>query len=216
MPSFLPRISKEFAALLIQPPRWQEAFFSGMPRSSWDRLGQYQLSHRAGVRVGRVEHGDTAFAGGVEVDLVGADAEAADRDQFLRAVEDLFGQLGAGANADEVRIGDPFLQLVAGKRGLEVLDVGVAGGLQRVHGVLVDTFEKKELDLALVERGLAHLRKPVVPEEVAGKRTARSGSGRRWPAPATRRPEALSAGAYASMFSLFLARLRPELFSGRP
>ncbi len=159
-----------------------------------DRLGQYQLSHRAGVRVGRVEHGDTAFAGGVEVDLVGADAEAADRDQFLRAVEDLFGQLGAGANADEVRIGDPFLQLVAGKRGLEVLDVGVAGGLQRVHGVLVDTFEKKELDLALVERGLAHLRKPVVPEEVAGKRTARSGSGRRWPAPATRRPEALSAG----------------------
>ena len=68
-----------------------------------------------------MNHGDTAFAGGVEVDLVGADAEAADRDQFLRAVEDLFGQLGAGANADEVRIGDPFLQLVAGKRGLEVL-----------------------------------------------------------------------------------------------
>ncbi|MNG22080.1 hypothetical protein D3C84_1065280 [compost metagenome] len=34
MPSFLPRISKELAALLIQPPRWQEAFFSGMPRSN--------------------------------------------------------------------------------------------------------------------------------------------------------------------------------------
>ncbi|MNL68465.1 hypothetical protein D3C87_1931890 [compost metagenome] len=34
MPSFLPRISKELAALLIQPPRWQEAFFSGIPRSN--------------------------------------------------------------------------------------------------------------------------------------------------------------------------------------
>src|SRR5471032_1766543 len=34
IPSFLPRISKELAALLIQPPRWQEAFFSGMPRSN--------------------------------------------------------------------------------------------------------------------------------------------------------------------------------------
>ncbi|MCY1536033.1 hypothetical protein D9M68_714700 [compost metagenome] len=55
-------------------------------------------------------------------------------------------------------VGDLFLQLVAGQRALQVLDVAVAGGFQRVHGVLVDAFEEKELDLALFERGLAHLR----------------------------------------------------------
>ncbi|MNP57713.1 hypothetical protein D3C76_1525660 [compost metagenome] len=60
-------------------------------------------------------------------------------------------------------VGDLFLQLVTGQCGLEVLDVGVAGGLQGVHGILVNAFEEKEFDLALVERGLAHLRKPVVP-----------------------------------------------------
>ncbi len=76
-----------------------------------DRFGQHQLGHRTGVGVRRVEHGDTALASSVEVDLVGADAETADSDQFLGAVEDLFGQLGARADADEVGIGDLFLQL---------------------------------------------------------------------------------------------------------
>jgi hypothetical protein len=43
---------------------------------------------------------------------------------------------------------------------------------------LVDAFEKKELDLALIERSLAHLRKPVSRRKMAGSqqtltRTAR-------------------------------------------
>ncbi len=126
-----------------------------------DGFGQHQLGHGAGVGVGCVEHRDAALAGGVEVDLVGADAEAADGDQFLGGVEDVFGELGARADAEEVGVGDLFLQLVARERGLEVFDVGVAGGFQRVDRVLVNPFEKKEFDLALVERGLAHLRKPV-------------------------------------------------------
>lgn len=91
---------------MIQPPRWQEAFFSGMPRSGWDGFGQYQFGYRTGVGVWRVEHGDTALAGSFQVDLVGADAEAANGDQFLGAVEDLFGQLGARTDADEVGICD--------------------------------------------------------------------------------------------------------------
>ena len=69
----------------------------------------------------------------------------------------LIGELRTRADADEMGVGDLFLQLIAGQRGLEVLDVGVAGRLQGIDSVLVHAFEKKELDLALVERGLAHL-----------------------------------------------------------
>ncbi|MNE62708.1 hypothetical protein D3C80_1580050 [compost metagenome] len=134
-----------------------------------DRFGQYQF--RDGTRVGvrRVEHGDTAFASGVQVNLVGTDAETADSDQFLGAVENLFGQLSARANADEVGISDLFLQVGVGQRTGEVLNVGIPGGLEDVHGGLVDAFEKKELDLALIERSLAHLRKPVSRRKMAGK-----------------------------------------------
>ena len=134
-----------------------------------DRFGQYQLGNRTGVGVRRVEHGDAALASGVQVDLVGADAETADSDQFLGAVEDLFGQLGARANADEVGIGDLFLQLRIRQGAGEVFDVAVPGGLEDVHGGLVDAFEEKELDLALIERSLAHLRKPVSRRKMAGK-----------------------------------------------
>jgi hypothetical protein len=121
-----------------------------------DGLCQHQFGYRAGVGVRRVEHGNAALAGGVQVNLVGADAEAADGDQTLGAVEHLGGQLGARADADKMRVGDLFFQLVVGQCALEVLDVAVAGGLQGVDGILVHAFEKKELDLALVERGLAH------------------------------------------------------------
>ncbi|MCY1446450.1 hypothetical protein D9M71_630190 [compost metagenome] len=123
-----------------------------------DGLGQHQFGYRTGVGIGGVEHRDTALAGGIEVDLVGTDAEAADGDELLRAVEHLFGELGARADADEVGVGDLFLQFVTREGALEVLDVGVTGGLQGVHGILVNAFEEKELDLALFERGLAHLR----------------------------------------------------------
>jgi hypothetical protein len=41
-------------------------------------------------------------------------------------IEDLFGQLSARANADEVSISDLFLELGFRQRTCEVLDAGVA------------------------------------------------------------------------------------------
>ena len=149
MPSFLPRISIGIRRALDPAAAMAGGVLFRDAAQQQDRLGQYQLSHRAGVRVGRVEHGDTAFAGGVEVDLVGADAEAADRDQFLRAVEDLFGQLGAGANADEVRIGDGPAQFVLGQRLGVGDDVAVPGGAEGLHRVLADAFEQQDADVLL-------------------------------------------------------------------
>ena len=87
-------------------------------------------------------------------------------------IEDLFGQLGAGANADKVRVGDLFLELGFRQRTGDVLNAGVPGGLQYFDGRWVDAFQKKELDLALIERSLAHLRKPVSRRKMAGNRIA--------------------------------------------
>jgi len=149
-----------------------------------DGLGQHQFGYRTGVGVRGVEHGDAALAGRVQVNLVGADAEAADSHQLFRAIEELFGQLGAGADTDEVCIGDLFLQLGLRQRLDVVLDIRVPGGLEDVDGGLVDAFEKKELDLALIERSLAHLRKPV----------SRRKNGRGYEAGRETAPSAVSGG----------------------
>jgi hypothetical protein len=82
MPSVLPRTSWLPAADFDQPPRWHCAFFCGC-RGQHDRLGDHQFGHAAGVGIGRVEHRDAGQLGRVQVDLVGADAEAAHRDQAL-------------------------------------------------------------------------------------------------------------------------------------
>jgi hypothetical protein len=81
-----------------------------------DRLGDDQFGHAAGVGIGRVEHRDAGQLGRVQVDLVGADAEAAHRDQALGLGQHLGAELGARADADDVRLGDAFLQFVLGQR----------------------------------------------------------------------------------------------------
>ena len=70
------------AALLTQPPRCSTAFFSGMPRSSMIDLGQHQLGHAARVGEGALNTGTPRSRAASEVDLVGADAEGADRQQL--------------------------------------------------------------------------------------------------------------------------------------
>ncbi len=150
-----------------------------------DGFGQHQFGDRTGIGVGRIEHCDTALARRVQVNLVGADAEAADRNQFLGTIEQLFGQLSTGADTDEMGVGDLFFQFGFRQRLGVVLDAGVTGCLEDVDSGLVDAFEKKELDLALVEGSLAHLRKPVSRRKLAGG--GRIGSGHD------------SRGAYASI-----------------
>jgi hypothetical protein len=69
-------------------------------------------------------------------------------------------------------ISDLFLQLIFRQGTGDVLNAGVPGGLENINSGLVDAFQKKELDLALIERSLAHLRKPVSQRKMAGKWTA--------------------------------------------
>ena len=59
----------------------------GQPAGQHDDLADHQLHDAAGVGVRRVEDRDAALGRRDQVDLVGADAEAADRQQVGRRVE---------------------------------------------------------------------------------------------------------------------------------
>jgi hypothetical protein len=119
-------------------------------------LAQHQFGHGTGVGVRRVEDRNTLLHRGLEFDLIGADAEAADGDQLVGGGQHLFGDLGAGADADEMGVFDLFDQGVFIQRSFQVLDIGVAVGLEHVQCVLVHAFQQQETDLGLVERELAH------------------------------------------------------------
>ena len=104
--------------------------FGGNAAQQQNSLGQHQFGHRAGVRKRRIEHRNTAFTGGVQVNLVGANAKAADRRQLVGTSENVSGELGAGTNPDEMRIGNFGQQRRALQRAADAFDVAVAGGLQ--------------------------------------------------------------------------------------
>ncbi|CAM4433948.1 hypothetical protein STPA111741_17515 [Stenotrophomonas pavanii] len=119
-----------------------------------DRLGDHQLGHAAGVGVGRIEHRDAGQLGRVQVDLVGADAEAAHRDQALGLGQHLGAELGARTDADDVRLGDARLQFVLGQCLGVRLDLAIAGGAEHLHGGLADPLQQQHADILLGERGL--------------------------------------------------------------
>ena len=152
-------------------------------------FGQHQLGHRARVRIGRVEDDDAALARRVQVHLVGADAEAPDGHELVRGREHLGRELGARADADEVRIGDLALELLALQSAGQRFHVRVAGVLQHLERRWMNAFEQQKLDLRLVQRclghGGAHLVKTLITAELPNRYRpwVQCGADRGFPAP---------------------------------
>jgi len=119
-----------------------------------DGLGDHQLGHAAGVGVGRVEHRDAQPLGLGQVDLVGADAEAAGGDQLAGMAQHLAGELGARAQAHDVGVGDAFQQGRLGQRLLVVFDIRVAGALEHFHRGATHALQQQHLDVLPGKRGL--------------------------------------------------------------
>ena len=119
------------------------------PAQQHDRRGQRQLRDRAGVGEGRVEHGDAVLGGGLQVHLVGPDAEAADGQEVLRGADRPGVQVRARADPDQVavghRLGDARLDGARAPVDLDAFDAaerGVGAGVDvlgeqglRGHGV---------------------------------------------------------------------------------
>jgi hypothetical protein len=114
------------------------------PARQRDDLADDQLDDAAGVGVGRVEDRDAPGSGGVQVDLVRADAEAADRDQVARRVEHPRGDVGVGADPEELHARQGRHQLVLGQGAGAQLDL-VAARPQRLDGDRVDVLEEEDL-----------------------------------------------------------------------
>jgi hypothetical protein len=119
-----------------------------------DRLGDHQLGHAAGIGIGRVEHRDAERARGIEIDLVGADAEATRRDQPARMLQHLGGELGARADAEDVRLGDARLEFLLRQRARVTLDLAVAGALEDFHRARAHAFQQQHADVLARKRGL--------------------------------------------------------------
>jgi hypothetical protein len=134
------------------PAMAQRVFLRNATREH-DGFGDDEFGDAARVRVGRIEHRYAERLCSIGVDLVGADAEAADRDQAPRFVEHVGGQVGARANADQVRVGDAALEFGFGQCFFVVFDVRVAGALQRIECSPADAFEQQHLDVLLRIRG---------------------------------------------------------------
>ena len=105
-----------------------------------DDVADHQLDDRTGVGVRRVEHGDAVLAGVVEVDLVGADAEASDGGQRGAGVDHLAGHAGLGANAEQAHAVKRFDQLVLAQSSLEGFHFE-AMVAQRLRGEGMDVFQ---------------------------------------------------------------------------
>src|SRR6266550_1665345 len=127
---------------LVPDARMHQGVLVREPPGQRDDLGDRELDHAAGVGERRVEDGDAPLRGCLQVDLVGADAERADREQLGRGVQDALRDVRLGADAQQGDRTDPVDQLVLVERAVERLDLEV-GGAQHRHGVRMDLFEQK-------------------------------------------------------------------------
>ena len=93
MPSVRPRTSWLPRGRLVPDAVVHPLGLLGQPAGQGDDLADHQLHDAAGVGVRRVEDRDAALGRRRQVDLVGADAEAADRQQVGRGVEHLLGDV---------------------------------------------------------------------------------------------------------------------------
>lgn len=129
-----------------------------------DNLTDDELGDTARVTERRIEDGNAMIRGKLEIDLVGADTEAADGDQVVGLFEDAGGEFSLGTDTNDMDIAgvcqleangedirhknspDLFDELILGQRGLEELDLVALLGEDIAAG-LVHILEQQDLDV---------------------------------------------------------------------
>ena len=113
MPSVLPVISTPMKRFFSHLPAWVEASAAGIWRATREHHGDGVLGGGDGIAEGRVHHDDAALGGGRHVDIVDADAGAADDlAACVRGGEHLLGDLGGRADGEAVIVADDGEQLL--------------------------------------------------------------------------------------------------------
>jgi len=112
-----------------------------MPGQRHD-LGHRQFDDAAGVAVRSVEAGNTLAGGGIQIDLVGADAESAHRLQIGGLRNDPLGDLGARSDTQQADAVERVDQFGLTEGTSPVLDL-VSGFGENAGGFRMDVFQQQ-------------------------------------------------------------------------
>jgi len=104
---------------LVPGPGVQGGALVAEPPRQGDDLGDGEFGDASGVREGGVEDRDPAATGGPQIDLIGADAEAAHGQKTRRCGEKFGIEAGLGADADDVGAAERLAQGLA-RQGVAV------------------------------------------------------------------------------------------------
>ena len=115
------------------------------------QFANYQFGNGAGVREWCVKHGDPAFCRRTQINLIGANTEATNRDQFLCGVNHLFSQMSTGSQANKMGITDGLFQLFSVQSAFVKLDVGVTCRTKAFQCFLMHTFNQQKLNLFFLQ-----------------------------------------------------------------
>jgi hypothetical protein len=136
---FVPGAAMEFLTLGEDAAREEKNF------------AENDFHHAARAAVRRVENGDAGAGAGGQVDLVGADAEGADGDEFRGRGEDLGSDVRLGANAENGHAGEFTAESVF----LETLRQGFNLATARAEarcGSGMEVFEKQDFGFRIFHR----------------------------------------------------------------
>ena len=156
MPRVLPRASRDLRGGLEPLAAMRPRVARRNAAQQQNDFRQHQFRHAARVGKRRVEHGNAALLGRLQIHLVGADAEASNRDQAVGCLEHGLGQLRRRADAHHVGIADRRDQLRFRQRFFAKIDIGIAVGLESLDGARMHSFEQNNLHFFFCKRCLRH------------------------------------------------------------
>ncbi len=127
-----------------------------------DNQADDHFHYRTGVGIGCIENGDALLRAGLEVNLIGADAESGDGHQLVGGFDGLGREIGLRAQAEDMDALQRLDQVVFVKRALDGRNV-VTFLAEGTHGVRMDVFQQQHFQLgtregiaALITLGVQH------------------------------------------------------------
>ena len=145
MPSVRPRSSVPSERAAIPAPVAHRREGVGQMAHERDERSEKQLGDGDGVAGRRVDDGDAEGGGLGDVDVVGADAGAADDLEAARAAEQLGGDLRGAASDDGVVVADD-VEEVAPRRGGALVDVEARLRAQELDAVGIDFVGDQDIE----------------------------------------------------------------------
>ncbi len=117
-----------------------------------DNFAHHQFRHGTCVAVRCVKNGNTVHTRSFKINLIGANAEAANGHKPVCAIQHFLGQLRAGTDANNMHTFQRLFEGIALQRAFMTHNVFITAGFKKGDGTIVDTLQQQNADLVLGER----------------------------------------------------------------